>query len=259
MNKLVILLLCISISGCAIIPVRHFSNSRDSTDAVNINIQNQTGNINADSTTPIITGKSVESFLRYEENINYGYWIDISLTGELQLNKMTTIRSGLSLGELEYSTDLKAFMSVQTSPLKKVPVDFSLYWIYNGLSGLDVHENSILPTITYNWSRRGVSLGYNSRFTSFWGEDSILENALVYTYYSDFYKGNKLQFRFVFGNYDEYKVNPVTSFTYHLIANVSLNEHLLLTGGMELLQSGGFNFVESLYGISIKTGLRYKW
>lgn len=213
-----------------------------------------------------ITSKSVEGYAWLEDNNSFGIFGGLSAIGEIELNTFYKFRGGLSLAVFEDNIDLKSFASFNAVPFAKVSkpkfltrLDFTAAWNYNGLFAYEVHSNSFYAFATYNWKRVNLSLGYNLRFTSFLGEESIFEATPMYSFCFKFINNENHYFGLIWGNFNEFQVKNSVDYSYNFFYHVRINDNWKLITNLEFLQSGAIAFTETLYGVVFRAGVRYTW
>jgi hypothetical protein len=206
-----------------------------------------------------ITGKNVEAYLEFDYNKSYNYNADITFTGELELNNIFLFKGGLSLGETADVLGINLFQAAHVKPFKKIPLDFSLLYIYNGLPGYEVHTNTIMPVITYNFKRSGLSLGYNFRFTSFFGEDDLFETVLSFAWYFTFINKEKFSIGFRIANFNNFEAGNMGSYTIDLYSAIRVTDNWKVINGFEFLPTGIGSGTTVFYGFILRAGVKYSW
>jgi len=200
-----------------------------------------------------------EAYLRGEFNRSSNYSGDISVIGELELNNKYVFRAGTSYGRSLDDTDFKVFSSANVNPLTRIPVYFSLAWIYNNFPEYEVHSHSFIPAISLNARRAGISAGINFRTTTFFDEITIIESIFSFYGYFNFVNSETLRLGLSCGNFGEYYARNMGSYSIKFISSVRLDRSWLIMNELELMQSGGDGLSTTLYGFAWRGGARFSW
>jgi len=206
-----------------------------------------------------LTGKEVEAFLTVEHNRSFNYNIGLSAAGGIELNSVCKLRSGVSIGKDLDSANVNAFLGGGYSPFSKLPIIFSLSYIYNGLPDYESHAHSILPFISYNTKRAGISLGSNFRLTSFFGEKAQFEPILSSRVYFNFINSETLRIGVSAGNFNEFYAKNMMAYSLNLNTLIRFNDNWHIINEFELMQSGGDGFSTTFYGFCWRGGARFTW
>jgi hypothetical protein len=206
-----------------------------------------------------LTEKEIEARLIGEYNRGFEYNAGMSAAGGIELNKIFKFRSGVSVKKSEELSDLNIFLSGKYSPFSKVPVSFSLLYIYNNLYEYETSIHSILPFISFNAKRAGVSIGLNSRFTSFFEEQAQFESILSSSIYFNFVNKETLLIGVSLGNFDEFYARNIGSYSLNINTVIRINNNWSIINEFELMQSGGDGLLSTFYGFGWRGGARFTW
>jgi hypothetical protein len=206
-----------------------------------------------------ITEKEVEGYLRAEYNRSYPFFGNISILGNIELNDIWTIRGGLSFGGSSGITDINTLLSASVFPFSALPLGFSLLYIYNGLPEYRAHDHAILPLVSLNGERAGLSVGCNFRLSSFYGSDALFESVLTFLGYLNFINNEKLRLGISAGNLSDFKAENLGMMSLSVNSQVNINEKWSVVNDIQLLQSGLDGFTATFYGIAWRGGVKYKW
>jgi predicted phosphodiesterase len=201
-----------------------------------------------------ITGKGLEVYLRGEYNRGVGGCVDLSVAGGLKPLGMLTLRGGLSAGGLAGAPAIKAFSAAAAGPFSNVPLQFSLLYIYNGLLGYDVHTHSILPVVSYNTARVGISYGPDFRFTSFFGEAAQFEPINSFSAYFDIINNEKRRLEAIVGNFGDFYAGNMGAYSLKLNYAEFIGGNWAVVNEIELLQSGSDALSANFYGLAWRGG-----
>jgi len=206
-----------------------------------------------------LTEKEIEARLIGEYNRGFEYNAGMSAAGGIELNKICKFRSGISFKKSEELSDLSLFLSGKYSPFSKVPVSFSLLYIYNNLYEYETSIHSVLPYISFNAKRAGVSIGLNSRFTSFFEEQPQFESILSSCVYFNFINKETLRIGVSLGNFDEFYARNISAYSFSINTLIRINNKWSIINDFELMQSGGDGLLSVFYGFGWRGGARFSW
>ena len=205
-----------------------------------------------------ITGKEVGCDFRGEYSRSLIYSIGFAGTGAIELNDMYTFKAGLSLGGTGDSFDIKVFTQGQIGPLVNI-LNFSLSYIYNGLSAYEYHTHTLLPVVSVCGHWVGISTGSGLRFTRFFGETTLFESILSFSGYVNFINNEKIVIGMKIANFSNFHVGNMGSYSYTFNSLIHLNDQWAIINDLEFLQTGSIGLAASFYGIVYKGGVRFTW
>jgi hypothetical protein len=206
-----------------------------------------------------LTEKEIEARLILEYNRGFEYNTGMSAAGGIELNKILKFRNGISFKKSEGLSDLSIFLSGKYSPFSKLPVSFSLLYIYNNLYEYETSIHSIFPFISFNAKRAGISIGLNSRFTSFFEEPPQFESILSSCVYFNFINKETLRIGVSLGNFDEFYARNISAYSLSINAVIRINNNWSIINEFELMQSGGDGLLSTFYGFGWRGGARFSW
>jgi len=206
-----------------------------------------------------ITGKEIETSLRGEYNRTFYQYGEISAVGAIELNNRYKVRGGLSFGASAFDNDINTFINAGCSPFLKFPLNFSVSYIYNGLPEYEAHTHSIMPIVSFNAKRAGISIGPNFRLSSFFGEPAIFESILSFYVYFNLINNNTLHIGTAWGNYNDFHAKNIGAYSLDFYAIIRLHANWNIISEVELMQSGGDGLSSAFYGISCRAGVKYSW
>jgi len=206
-----------------------------------------------------LTEKEIEGYITGEYNRGDNFNAGIAAAGGIELNKICKIRSGFSFGKSEDISDINAFISGKYSPFSELPLSFSLLYIYNNFLEYKTYIHSILPYISYNTKRVGISLGSNLRFSSFFEEIAIFESMLSFCGYFNFINNETLRIGLSAGNFNEFNAKHLGAYSLGINSVIRIKNNLFLLNDFELLQSGADGFTSVFYGFGWHGGARFTW
>ena len=206
-----------------------------------------------------ITGRELGFSFRAEYNRTFHFSHDYAIFGGIELNNRYAFSTGFAVGKLGDETEIKAFSSGHFTPLVRLPLNLNFSYVYNGLPGFRMHSHSILTFFSYNWRRAGIALGFNFRYTSFFGEAFLFEPMLVFSVYFNFVNTERFTLGIKCGNFSEFYIGNLSQFSYSLNGTLRLNQNWSLWGELEMAQSGNFIFAATFYKFAYTGGVRFSW
>jgi len=206
-----------------------------------------------------ITKIETDAYIRGEFNRSFNYHGGLSATGAIELDNRYTFRGGISFGSTKINSDINTFIGARYSPFPNLPLHFSLSYIYNGLPEYNAHTHSILPVIYFNAKRAGISVGFNFRFTSFFGSNAQFESILSFYGYFNFINNDNLRIWAGAGNFSDFYAKNMGAYSLSFGAVVRIDSNWSIIGQLELMQSGGDGFSTNFYGIAWSGGAKYSW
>jgi len=206
-----------------------------------------------------ITDGEIEAYLRGEYNRAFNYYGDISAIGSIELNKMFVFRLGFSLGKSAGSTNINTHTSASISPFSRIPLGFHIIYIYNGIPDYDNHTHAILPLVSFNTARAGISIGPSLRFTSFFNEGAQFEPILSFSMYFNFINNDKLCLGISFVNFNDFQTKNFGAYSLMFNTVIRLDDKWQIINDIEFTQSGGDGFSTVFFGFGWRGGVKYKW
>jgi len=206
-----------------------------------------------------ITRADVDAYLGGNYTRGSHFTGEIAGIGSVQLNNTIGFRGGLSIGRTLIDTDINIFVSAEYYPFKKIPLSFSVAYIYNGLPEYEAHTNSLIPYISYKAKIAGVSLGFNCRFSSYFGGKAQFESVLSLYGYINFLNTDKILMGIGCGNLKDFHANNLGALSLNLFAKIPIAENIALINDLEYMQSGMDGLTATLYKVSFRAGVNISW
>ena len=206
-----------------------------------------------------ITGGEVGTFSTMGINRNVYQYGEIASSGAVELNNMYSFKSGFLFEISKPHVEIKLFGGTHITPWLRVPLIFSLSYMYDGLPKYEVHSNTILPYVSYNGKWAGVSIGTSFRFTSFFKERALFEPILSVSVYANFVNNERLRVGLVSSNFNAFSAGNAGSYSLGVNSAVRINEQLSIINEFEIKQSGSIGLSANLYGIAWKGGFQFAW
>ncbi|MCL2801413.1 MAG: hypothetical protein FWD28_06625 [Treponema sp.] len=206
-----------------------------------------------------ITERDLEAYIRGEYNRSSNYYGEISIVGALELQNHFKIRGGFAYGKNMHNTDINSFINTKYSPFSGIPLGFSVSYIYNSFPEYSTHTHSLLPLISFNGERAGITAGVNFRFTSFFYESPILETILSLHTYFNFIITDTLRIGMGFGNISDFMAKNLSAYSVSFYVSILFFENWSLINEVEFMQSGGDGLSTTFYGFSWRGGVKFSW
>ena len=204
----------------------------------------------------------VEAYLKGEYNRGYHNYGEISLIGSVELFDQLSFTLGAAYGSSSRNNDVNLFFKAGYAPFTPEylsPLGFSLLYIYNGMIDFAAHTHSLLPVVSYNTQRFGISLGMNFRFSSFFGETAQVETVFSFYLYYNFICNDDFSLGLGIGNFNNFDARNMGAIWLNLNTVIRINENWSVLAEIELKQSGIDGLAANFYGASLKGGARFSW
>jgi hypothetical protein len=206
-----------------------------------------------------ITNMEAETFLNTDFNRTFHFVGGISAAGKIEFNDRVAVKEGFSLGLGQNVTTIKLFTNAAYRIPSEWPLEAKLAWVYNGLPDFDVHSHVITPIISWKAKYYGISVGFGSRFTSFFGERALPELLLPLGVYANFINNETLCVGMSLANFNDFQVDSFIAFALAAKASLRINEHLSIINELEFRQSGVDGLTATFHGIVWKGGAKLTW
>ena len=204
-------------------------------------------------------GKNIEAQISSEYNRSLGIYADIGITGTITVNDRWFLKAGTAFGKTEYDYDIKAFANTGMQVFRNFPLILSCAYIYSNLPEYEVVSHTVMPLIAINGKRAGYATGVSFRYTSFFGEQAVLEPVPMLSLYLNFINNDKLMLGMRCANFSDFYAANLGALSMSFYSEINMNKQWTIMAAMELLQSGSFTFTANFYGLILRGGLRYSW
>jgi len=215
-------------------------------------------NINSLDNGTDISAIEVQGFYRGEYLRSHNFLNEISAIGIIELKSNLAFKGGISVGRTITDTEINTLVGINYSPFS-FPLSFNASYVYNGFPEYKAHMHSIIPFISYNTNRAGISLGSNFRFSNYFGGDAQFESILSFYAYWNFIYNDVLCAGIGAGNMNYFKAKNMGAFSLNFNASVQLNDNWKIINEIEWMQSGVDGLTATLYGMAFRTGVKYSW
>jgi len=208
-----------------------------------------------------ITGAEAGFLLHPEYNSSMYFSWNAGISAMIELNKLLVLRGGITIGQSWDILALDAFASAECRIpfFNFFPLSFKTVFIYNGFPAYKINTYSLVPLAALTWRYFDASAGCNLRFTSFAEDPVLFEHILAYSFAVYLYNTENHLVRLVFANYDDFTANNLKAYFYKLQNRSSLSENIFISNELKIDISGNDWKLTSVYGISCRIGVIYKW
>jgi len=206
-----------------------------------------------------ISQANVETYLGGNFTRGSQFMGEIAGIGVIEFNDTLGFRGGLSVGRTLIDTDINTFAAVKYSPFENLPLSFSVKYLYNGFPEYEAHTSSIIPFISFNARIAGISLGFNFRFSSHFGESAQFESVVSVYGYFNFINNDRILVGAGVGNLKDFYANNMGALSLNLFSQIPIADNLDIITDMEYMQSGMDGLTATLYKMAFHTGVKISW
>jgi len=206
-----------------------------------------------------ITDKELGFYITPEYNRVFNFCGDTSAAAVITMNSRYSIESGLAMGAVGSSFDIKLFAGGEMPLGARFPFCLSLAYTYNGLPKYENHTHSIPILVSFKEKWAGISLGPNFRFTSFLGEPPVFEPVLSFLVYVFFINNERLQLGLKAANFDDFTYGNFGEYFLNINSVIHLNKKISIVNEIEILQSGSVALASNFYGLLYRGGAKLSW
>jgi len=206
-----------------------------------------------------ITNKETGAFTTGGFNRSFYGYGEMAMSGALELNNRYDFNSGFLLGITKPHVEIKLFAGFQVAPWIKIPLKFSLAYMYDGLPKYETHSNTILSAVSFNAKWAGITIGTSFRFTRFFREHAIFEPILSVSVYVNFFTNEKFRIGISAANFDEFSTGNFGSYFLSINSAVNITERWSIFNDLKFMQSGSVALSANFYGIALKGGVKFVW
>lgn len=196
----------------------------------------------------------------YTRSFHYSW--DFFAFGRLELNDSFFLGAGIAAGKTWDVFDIDAYAFTEFAfPFfrKYLPVNVKFSYIYNGLPAYQTHIHTLLPVFSVNWRWLGFSAGETLRFTCFGGGPAIFEPILAYSVYVSPFNSPGADIRISLANFDDFTANNLGSYFFALNSRFAVGSFVSISSELKVAVSGNVGRITSVYGISVKQGIVFRW
>jgi len=206
-----------------------------------------------------ITGGEMELRFVAEYNRTFLFCWNIAVAGALELNVRNDARAGIALGKIGDVFELKWFAGLATAPFASIPVRFAVGYIHNAIPDYEYRSDSLRLLISLERRRWGFTAGPAFRFSSFFGEPSVFEPDMSWSFHAFFINNEFMRLGLRIANFDDFVSRNMGNHFYNLNILVRLSQRITLVNEIEMQQSGSSVLASNFHGILYRGGLLFLW
>ncbi|MDR1908739.1 MAG: hypothetical protein LBQ35_02365 [Spirochaetaceae bacterium] len=198
------------------------------------------------------------------QNHNRGFYYFWSVNSffSAEFDESLMLYCAATLGQRAGIFDLGSTLSVEYGlPFLRpyVPLFLKSAYLYQGLPAWETHIHTLISTAALKWKRAGFSLGYTLRWTNFTTGPVLFEPVIAYMAYLTFFKAGDTVIGARISNFGDSYADNLASFHVALDNEFELGKRIRITCGFEVLLSGNVGHIVSVYGVSFREGIIFKW
>ena len=195
----------------------------------------------------------------YNSSMHFSW--DAGTFAVIELNKLLVLRSGITIGQSWDILALDTYVSAEYRfPFFNfMPISLKTAIIYNSLPAYKINTSSLIPLVALTWRYFDTSAGSNLRFTTFAEGPVLFEPILAYSFAVNFYNAENCLVRLVFTNYDDFTANNLGAYFFKLQNRFRLTGNISINNELKIDISGNVAELNSVYGISCRIGIIFKW
>jgi hypothetical protein len=207
-----------------------------------------------------LTAVETELDLTPEYNRAFGPCMALSASGSLEVNRRYSFRAGLSLWTTAEAYELDAAAGVQAQLIPAwPPLSVSVSYYCNALPSYEALSHTALPLVAFRFRHGGFALGAALRFSSFFGEDAIVESMPAFEGSVTCYSSETALIRLRCANYDAFTAGNFGAYRLSLDSRIRATPLLSLINSLELCQTGSVALSANWYGFACKLGVALAW
>jgi hypothetical protein len=195
----------------------------------------------------------------FEYNRVFTNCFEVETYGGLEFGSFLGIQGGLSAGAMGTVPDFNAFTRLEMQPLFWLPITLSLNYIHNNIPDYKTSIHSIIPYISWNGKRAGLSLGSNFRYTLYGNEAPVFESIFVFSLYLNIINSRRVNVGVKYANFNNFLSGNMGSYSLILYNYIHLTGIISLRNEVELHQTGSVGLAANFYGVSYKGGVVFQW
>jgi len=208
-----------------------------------------------------ITEAEAGFLLHPEYNSSMHFSWDAGISAMIELNKLLVLKGGIAIGQSWDILALDTYVSAEYRIpfFNYIPISFKIAFINNSLPAYKINTSSLIPLTVLTWRYFDASVGCNMRFTSFVEGPVLFELILAYSFAVNLFNAENHLVRLVFANYDDFKANNLGANFLKLQNRFRLTGNICISNELRIDISGNVGRLNSIYGISYRIGVIYKW
>lgn len=208
-----------------------------------------------------ITNAETGLLCHTEYNVSMHFSWDIAAIGMLELNDLLNFKCGVAVGQSWDIAAVDAYGSIEFHfPFPGyIPLRIRTAYIYNGFPSYQIHTHTLIPLASLTWRYFGVSAGYKLRFTTSSTGPVLFEPIMAFSVFAYFLNTKSHIVGIGLANYDDFAGNNFSSYFFMLNNRSMLTEKIAISNELKVDISGNVGHLTSVYGISYRVGIIFKW
>ncbi|MDR0568009.1 MAG: hypothetical protein LBG87_02240 [Spirochaetaceae bacterium] len=206
-----------------------------------------------------LTGGEVGFTFEPELNRTFYAGVDFASFGSVTINSYFTVQGGTAFGVTGKVFDMKAFTKAEYTLPIKIPLTFSLHYIYNGLPEYKTHIQALSGMIAVKWRYAGTAIGSAWRFTAFNKEAVIVEPIFAFSAYFNVYNAKKGRVGLECANYANFVSGNMGAYSLKLYSVLRITENCSFINDVTVYQTGSVGLSAQVYGIAYRGGILFTW
>jgi len=208
-----------------------------------------------------ITEAEASFLLHPEYNSSMHFSWDAGISAMIEINKLLILKGGITIGQSWDILALDTYVSAEYRIpfFNFIPISLKTAFIYNGLPSYKINTSSLIPLAALTWRYFDASVGCKLRFTSFTEGPVLFEPIFAYSFAVNLYNAENHLVRIVFANYDDFTANNLEAYIFKLQNRSRLTGNIYISNELKIDISGNVWELISVYGISYRIGVIYKW
>jgi hypothetical protein len=206
-----------------------------------------------------ITEKELGGEFRARYDRVFFNYFDVAIHGSLEFKNRLALNSGIALEFLEETPNLNIFTNGEIALPLPVPLSAALTYVYNRMPDYQTTVHSVVPALSLNGRRAGISLGFPLRFTSFYSEPAVFESIFSFLVYVNFYYSDTAKFGMRWANFDDYLFGNIGAYSLTAYYFCTFSTGVSLIHELTLYQAGSIGFAANIYGLSYRGGIKFQW
>jgi hypothetical protein len=138
-------------------------------------------------------------------------------------------------------------------------VHFNLFYMYETMPEYQAKQYSVIPSLAFKAKRAGITLGYHTRFVSYYNENSITEAMIAFNIYLNILNNEKYRLGLVWANHDKLFAGNFGAYFLRLRFDYHFNKNTSVNTALSVDQTGGMGLTTTLFGLSFLSGVSIKW
>ena len=206
-----------------------------------------------------VTVNELGGVFRIEYSRVFTNCFEFEANAGLEILRIFRLEGGISVGSIGTNLDFNSFALLGIQPLFFIPLRLNLNYIHNNIPDFKITTHSVIPYLSWEGRRAGISLGANFRYTVFDYEAPIDESIFVFSLYLNLVNNQRLTLGLRYANFNNFLSGNMGSYSLSLYSIFRLRGIVYLRNDIELLQTGSVGLVANFYGISYKGGVVLRW